>query len=234
MLWSGGKDSYVAYSIAATSICTDPSDWIFVTLVPPRGGFMCHPLGMLERHSRALDVDHLFAVVDVNDWEASYATCFRHLRDGYGVRRFFTGDVLLTAGQVEDYWLRRMLGELGLELTLPLAGMYVGPLLARIEGHRIEAVVTGVADWVGRPEMLGSRISLELLHEHGLYRDPYLDLAGEQGEYHTTVVAANGHRFASTEELDGTRTRVGGLDVNRMSDALYELTSPRLDLAELR
>jgi hypothetical protein len=93
----------------------------------------------LERQSDALGVDHVFAAVDLHDWEASYHQSLRCLRDLWGVERVFSGDILFSSAAVEDYWLVLMLQDIGLELTLPLAGMYVGPLFERIEEYAINA-----------------------------------------------------------------------------------------------
>ena len=186
MLWSGGKDSFLSYFMASTALGTAPSDWLFVTFVPPSGSFHCHPLGLLERQSGILGVDHVFAVVDLHVWRASYYESFKSLRDLWGVERIFSGDILFNSATIEDYWLSRMLEDVGIEMTLPLAGMYAGPLFERIGEYGINAVVTGVADWIDCPRMVGSQISLELLHSSGLYLNQYHDLTGEYGEYHTS------------------------------------------------
>jgi diphthamide synthase (EF-2-diphthine--ammonia ligase) len=236
MLWSGGKDSFVSYFAASTALGTLPSDWLFVTFVPRSGGFRCHPLGLLERQSNALRVDHVFAVVDPDDWEASYYHSFRCLRDRWGVERVFSGDILFSSAGLEDYWLLQMLEDIGIEMTLPLAGMYAGPLFDRIEEYGINAVVTGVAEWVNCPRLVGCQISLALLHSSGFYLHPHFDLAGEQGEYHTSVLAAAGSQFASADDVRSSRRRrrIGGVDVALTSSSLLYLSSPRLDLTRWR
>ena len=236
MLWSGGKDSFVSYFMASTALGTAPSDWLFVTFVPRSGFFHCHPMGLLERQSGILGVEHVFAVVDLHDWRASYYQSFKSLRDLWGVERIFSGDILFESATIEDYWLSRMLEGVGIDMTLPLAGMYAGPLFERIEEYEINAVVTGVADWVDCPRMLGSQISLELLHSSGLYLNPYHDLTGQYGEYHTTVLAAAGVQFAATDVIlsSSQRKSIGGLKVAPVSPSLLRLSSPRLNLASSR
>ena len=233
MLWSGGKDSFASYFMASSALGTAPSDWLFVTFVPPSGVFRYHPLGLLERQSVALGVDHLFVTVDLHNWTTSYYESFKRLRDIWGVERIFSGDILLDGATVEDYWLLKMLEDCGIELTLPLAGMHAGPLFERLQEYGIDAVVTGVADWASCPQIAGQRASLELLHASGFYLNPHLDLAGEHGEYHTTVLAATGTQFVSPDEVASfERTKViVGKSIEPMT-ALLQLTSPRLDLTD--
>jgi len=233
MLWSGGKDSFLSYSMASKALSTTPSDWLFVTFVPPCGSFRCHPLGLLQRQSNALGIEHVFAAVDLHNWTASYCKSFKTLRHRWGVERVFTGDIRFDSETVSDYWLSRMLDDVGIEMTLPLAGMNAGPLFDRIEEYEINAVVTGVADWVDCPGIVGLPIFLELLHSSGLYLNPYHDLTGEFGEYHTSVMSAGDLRFASADDVCAPirGESVEGLNVARMSPSLLHLSSPRLDLA---
>jgi len=127
MLWSGEKDPFLSYCMASTALGIAPSDWLFVTFVRPSGFFHCHPLGLLERQSSILGVDHAFAVVDLHDWRASYYQSFKCLRDSWGVERIFSGDILFNDATIEKYWLLQMLEDVGVEMTLPLAGMCAGP-----------------------------------------------------------------------------------------------------------
>jgi diphthine-ammonia ligase len=234
MLWSGGKDSFVSYLMASSALGFAARDWLFVTFVPPSGVFQCHPLGLLERQSATLGIDHLFVTIDPRDWNASYRESFRCLRAVWRIDRVFSGDILFGSATVEDYWLMSMLDDVGIELTLPLAGMHAGQLFDRIEEYGITAVVSAVAEWADCPQLVGERISLESLHASGIYRNPYFDLAGEQGKYHTTVLAAAGTRFVSPgDAVSSERTRrVGGMDLGAIHASLLELSSPRLDLTQ--
>jgi diphthamide synthase (EF-2-diphthine--ammonia ligase) len=230
MLWSGGKDSFVAYSTVAAAERTDPSDWVFVTFVPAEGEFRCHPLGLLQRHGEALEVEHLFVVVDGDDWQAAYRSCFERLRDHWQVERVVTGDILVIDQTVEDYWLVQLLRSLGIEPMLPLAGLSPEELFTRIDQLAIEPVFTGVAAWVDTPGLVGAVASLPRLLAAGLDRHPHLDLTGENGEYHTTVVAAAGRRFAPTDAIRHPTARVPGLDVATVDPDLHQLTAPRIHL----
>jgi diphthamide synthase (EF-2-diphthine--ammonia ligase) len=231
MLWSGGKDSFLAYSMASTALGTSPSDWLFVTFVPASGEFRCHPLGLLEQQSSVLGIDHIFAVVDPVAWRDSYHQSFTSLRDLWGVERILSGDIDLPSPK--DYWLARMLKDVGLEMALPLAGMDAGALFDRMAEYGIRAVVTGVADWTGCSGIVGSELSLEGLCSGGLSSNPDYDIRGEHGEYHTSVFAARGLRFASAEDVSRPlRSRiVGGVETALIRPSLLRLASPRVDLA---
>jgi diphthamide synthase (EF-2-diphthine--ammonia ligase) len=230
MFWSGGKDSFIAYLLASRSIGMKPSDWLFLTFVPRQENFLCHPLGLLERQSSLLGVRHLFPIIDGTNWQQSYEWCLEYVKDKFGIKRVFTGDILFNSDIIEDYWLLKILQKLDLELTMPLAGMYAGPIFQRLTEEGIYAVVTGVASWLSCASILGSPISLQLLHSSELYTNPYVDLAGEQGEYHTTVIEARGLRFADREEFHGNIIHVNGLDIVQLHPSLLELSSPRLEL----
>lgn len=190
VLWSGGKDCFLAYALSLLQ----PSDTIFVTFVPREGIFRCHPLGLLMQQGRMLNVRHEFVVIEPQEWLFSYRRAFAFLRDTYSIQRVITGDIHWEEKAAANYWLRTLLVELDLELRLPLMGLYAEDMFELLAERQIIAPITAIRQEFFRSGLLGQPVSLELLHSKNLRHSAAFDICGERGEYHTTVV-----RFADLE-----------------------------------
>jgi diphthamide synthase (EF-2-diphthine--ammonia ligase) len=196
ILWTGGKDCFLAALLHCAKAGVEPGDLLFVTLVPQGGCFRCHPLGLIAAHSRYFGAEHRYIVIDGERWYDSYEQAFTYLHDVHGVRAVVTGDAPFDDRFVRTYWFSEFLARRGIDLVLPISPV---PLRTQtidlLDAHEVCAIVSAVKDEYYAESFLGRRLSARLLHETGLCDDPSFDPCGERGEYHTAVTAYRGHRF---------------------------------------
>jgi len=208
ILWSGGKDSFLAYLLSRNE---SANACIFVTFVPRRGFFRCHPLPILQKHGSGLAVTHEFIVIDENSWLADYSRAFAFLKEYYGVVRVISGDIL-SSSTLTSYWITGvphfeialekwicLLQDLAIEFVTPLSGLYAEEIIDSIELYQMRAVVTGLSNTWYAPNLLGRSLNRTLLKSTSFYNNPAFDLCGERGEYHTTVMSFGDQTYCDLE-----------------------------------
>ncbi|HLQ38132.1 MAG TPA: hypothetical protein VK348_10040 [Planctomycetota bacterium] len=189
VLWTGGKDCYLALHEARLA------GWdvvLLATLAPPNARFRAHPLPVMARQARSLRLLHV--VLDVEPpYAAGYRRAAARLRDSFGVRCLVTGDIDVPADH-EDL-VAATAAALGLQLVRPLWRRPRSELLAALLKLDAEVVVSCVrveklpAAWLGR--RLDADAVAELCN---LAAADALDACGEFGEYHTLVLHGPGFR----------------------------------------
>src|ERR1043166_2789261 len=208
VLWSGGKDSFLAYLLSRRN--ADDS-FVFVTFVPRFGFFHCHPLPILIEHGKYFEVPHEFIVIDEHDWVDSYRKAFASLKMRYNIDRIISGDIF-SCSTHGTFWLAGVpafhlslpewlasLQSLGLEFEAPLSTLYAEEIINLLCRYRIHAVITGLScEWFSEG-LLGKPLSMALLKSSSLYSDPRFDLCGERGEYHTTVIRFENKIFCDSD-----------------------------------
>ncbi len=127
---------------------------------------------------------------------------------GSGIDCVITGDIDAVAGQPN--WIIECSAGTGLEVLTPLWGRERLELLHEVLKVGFDLVVSCVksdvlpADWVGRT------LDLEALRElEEVASRTSLDVAGEQGEYHTIVLSGPGYRRPIGVRPNGVRQLEG-------------------------
>lgn len=228
VLWSGGKDCFLAFLHTAKETRTDFENYIFVTFVPAVGNFVCHPLHLLESHSRLLGIHHEFIVIDPADGAHSYAHAFSHLIQKYRIQRLISGDILSNYLDVDSYWLKVISNQLGLEFSAPLSDLFAEDIIDQIRVEHLEVLVTGVHDRFRKNAILGQKLSADLLHKVSLYYDSTFDLCGERGEYHTAVTRFGNVIFCDTDQAGAEPVKHGDIWALNWSPKWLNLKSPRI------
>lgn len=193
VLWTGGKDSALALHEWQGRGVTE-----LVTLVPPNAVFRAHDLGLMAWQARAVGLPHHQLLVEA-PYEAGYRRALGVLQ-ARGIERIVTGDIAEVAGQ--QSFISARAREVGLDVDLPLWGVDRRAHLRRLLTLGFDVLFTHVtepwleAHWVGRHLDEAALSELERLQsERGL------DLAGENGEYHSMVLTGPG--WASRLHVDG-------------------------------
>jgi diphthine-ammonia ligase len=188
VLWTGGKDSALALYRAARLDVTE-----LVTFVPPNADFRAHNLRLMAAQARAVGLPHRHMVIEP-PFDAGYERAFRELRAS-GIDRVVSGDIAAIGGQPN--FIDAPAKRAGLELELPLWGVDRRAHLEQIIALGFDVLLTYVNEpWLG-PEWVGRHLDEQALVElSALNRDNGLDVAGENGEYHSMVLAGPGWQRA--------------------------------------
>jgi diphthine-ammonia ligase len=188
VLWTGGKDSALALYRSAALGVTE-----LVTLVPPSAHFRAHDLSLMAWQARAVGLPHRQIVVEA-PYEAGYERALAALRER-GIERVVTGDIAEVGGQPN--FISARAERVGLKVELPLWGVDRRAHLEQIVALGFDVMLTFVnerwldAAWVGRHlDATALRELSQLSLKNGL------DVAGENGEYHSMVLAGPGFRHA--------------------------------------
>jgi diphthine-ammonia ligase len=188
VLWTGGKDSaYALYASAALGMRE------LVTFVPKDAHFKAHDLDLMGWQARAIGLPHRRMLVEP-PYEAGYERALAALRDE-GIERVVTGDIAEVGGQPN--FISARAARVGMKVELPVWGVDRREHLRQIVELGFDVVLTFVnepwldASWVGRHLDVPALQELSQLSlENGL------DPAGENGEYHSMVLAGPGWRAA--------------------------------------
>lgn len=188
VLWTGGKDSALALFRAASLNVTE-----LVTFVPPHAEFRAHDLRLMAAQARAIGLPHRQMVVEP-PFDDGYERAFRELRAS-GIERVISGDIAEVGGQPN--FINAPAERAGLELELPLWGVDRRLHLEQLIALKFEVLLTYVNEpWLG-PEWVGRHLDAQALAElSALSRCSGLDVAGENGEYHSMVLGGPGWQGA--------------------------------------
>ena len=184
--WTGGKDSALALHRCAGR---DVSE--LVTFVPRDAHFLAHDLELMRWQADAVGMPHRCELVE-SPYEAGYERALQRLLER-GVHTVVTGDIAEVDGQPN--FLSARATRVGLRVELPLWGVDRITHLRSILELGFEVVLTLVkepwldASWAGR-RLDAAALEELLLVEAATGLDP----AGENGEYHSMVLAGPGWR----------------------------------------
>jgi len=193
VLWTGGKDSALALHRSAALGVTE-----LVTFVPPDAHFRAHDLELMGFQARALGLPHRRIVVGL-PYRQGYERALAELLSS-GIERVVTGDIAPVDGHPN--FISSCAESVGMSVALPLWGIDRREHMQSIVALGFDVILTFVnepwldASWVGRH--LDAQALAELAE---LGRSNGLDLAGENGEYHSMVL--DGPGFCSALDVSG-------------------------------
>ncbi len=191
--WSGGKDSALALHHALRQ-GAEPE--LLVTMLT-EGGERSRSHGLrrelLEAQAAALGVPIAFAATSWADYEeAMRGELVEAARRG--LRTGIFGDI-----DIERHreWVESVARAAGTRACLPLWQRSRESLMRELLDLGFRAVIVAVRDGALPPALLGQAIDAAML---GRFEAAGVDLAGENGEFHTFVV--DGPPFACPVEVD--------------------------------
>jgi len=184
VLWTGGKDSALALHRSAGQGVTE-----LVTFVPEQAHFRAHDLELMTFQARALGLPHRRVVVGL-PYQQGYERALTELRAS-GIERVVTGDIAPVDGQPN--FISVCAERVGMRVSLPLWGVERREYMQEVVALGFDVMLTFVnepwlgAAWVGRHLDAQALAELEQSSRH-----TGLDLAGENGEYHSMVLGGPG------------------------------------------
>lgn len=186
VLWTGGKDSAWALHRSSGSNVTE-----LVTFVPSDAHFQAHDLELMAWQARSLGLPHRRELVEP-PYEPGYEQALRRLRDR-GIECVITGDIAVVDGLPN--FIQARAERVGLRVELPLWGVERVAHLRALVAEGFEVMLTLVkepwldAAWAGR---ILDDAAIDELTLVGAANG--LDVAGENGEYHSMVLNGPGFR----------------------------------------
>lgn len=182
--WTGGKDSSLAlYETEMSGYRIN----CLVTFAPSQERFLAHPLAFMRLQAQALGLEHRVITLE-EPYERGYENAISSLNEECGINALVTGDISEIAGHATN-WMMDRCTNCGIDLFRPLWHRDGLQILNRLLSLRFRIVFSCVKrpwftdDWLGL-ELSQSVIGrlCELSERTGL------DICGEQGEYHTSVL----------------------------------------------
>ena len=198
VLFSGGKDSYLAMHLASeehviscllTIDSSNQDSWMFHTPAIKLTKLQSKSLGIPQiiQDTEGIqdeELDDLFKLV-------------KNAKDKYSIEGIITGAL---ASTYQSTRIQKICNELGLWCFNPLWQLSQEKLLDKLQTYKITSIVTGVAaepfdeSWLGKE--LDSAVINELLSFSKKYR---INPAGEGGEFESLVI--NAPMFAKRLEI---------------------------------
>ena len=183
VLWTGGKDSCLALLLAhemgyqiVTLATFEPFDAV---------EFKAHPQSEMRDQAIKLGIDIEFLKV-AEPYMDSYIYNLRKLRDEFGISAVVTGDIDLVDGRPN--WIVECCKDLSIEVVRPLWKLQRDTIMREIISRGIKARISLINHPLIPQTWLGKIIDEPFLEEmKTLSLTLGLDLAGENGEYHTMV-----------------------------------------------
>lgn len=192
VLWTGGKDSCLALHMAreAYEIAA------LVTFVPSaETEFKAHPQNELRAQAQRLGLPIQFIEI-AEPYRASYVSALRQIKVQYGAAAVITGDIDEVEGQPN--WIEQCCVGLDLEVIRPLWKSPRELIMTELISRGIKARIS----LINHPDIpliwLGRIIDSQMLQDlKDLSQSKGIDLAGENGEFHTMVEDAPMFEFRS-------------------------------------
>jgi diphthine-ammonia ligase len=180
--WSGGKDSALALQRAHAQ--RGPGGLLLTMFTEGGERSRSHglPRVVLDGQANALGLDLVVGSASWDDYTPVFVELLGRLKSERGVDAAVFGDIDLEPHRA---WCQRACAQVGIACLHPLWGEQREPLVRACLDSGVEALVVAVQDGVLPPALLGRRLDASLLEE---LASAGVDLAGEQGEYHTVVV----------------------------------------------
>lgn len=183
VLWTGGKDSCLALHLAREQ---QLNILALITFVPPSEiEFRAHPQSEIREQASRAGIDIHFIKI-AEPYKKSYVEALKWIRDALGVSVVVTGDIDQVAGFPN--WIEQCCVGLEIEVYRPLWQKPREWIMNELLARKIEARITLINHPSLPLEWLNRVIDETLLTEmRAVAASSGIDLAGENGEYHTMV-----------------------------------------------
>jgi uncharacterized protein (TIGR00290 family) len=181
-LWSGGKDSCLAWRLATEQ------GYEVAILVNFYSGERSRshglPTALICDQARAAGMPIIQKEVKGSTYEEVFRKTLAKFKK-QGIENLICGDIYLTEHRT---WLERVVGEEGLSPIFPLWYRDTGELMAEFIRRGFEAIIVAARNDILSEEWLGGPIDACFLQKlKGLPHK--VDPCGESGEFHTLVIS---------------------------------------------
>lgn len=186
--WSGGKDSCLAFYYAVQS---GGKPYCFFTMLSEEGErSMSHaiPLRILEQQAASLEVPLVTRAASWEDYEKIFVGQLREFK-AEGVEVGVFGDIDL---EEHRKWQENACAAAGMKAYLPLWGKLRQEVVAELVDLGFQAVIVAVNEEKMDRGYLGKVLDRPLIAE---LAGEGIDIAGENGEFHTLVADGPLFRF---------------------------------------
>ncbi|HMK93219.1 MAG TPA: diphthine--ammonia ligase [Thermoleophilia bacterium] len=214
--WSGGKDSYLAFSRAVAGGGRPRALLCMLRADGRRTHSHALPPALVERQAECLGLPLVTRAADWDGYEAAFLDALAELRGRHGVEVSVFGDIDL---QPHRDWVERVSAEAGLVACLPLWDEPRRGLLEELLAQDVSATVVAVDGDRLPTRFLGRRLDPGVIAE---LEAQGVDACGEEGEYHTVVV--DGPLFRAP--LAVTRRGTLAIDQYRFADLAVDDQPP--------
>ncbi|TND07212.1 MAG: hypothetical protein FD123_3357 [Bacteroidetes bacterium] len=212
ILWTGGKDSCIAFHEAVKA---GHEVQCLATFAPEQPDFLAHPLDAVKLQAAVTGIPHRQMTVTA-PYKTSYVEQLRLLKTELGTEQVVTGDIDEVDGCAN--WMETCCAEAGITLWRPLWKMNRREAMQKLDEHKIRFLISCVMpdrlgpEWVGREFGAGN---YEALLNESVQKN--FDLCGENGEYHSLVIDAALYRkkILPKEMTTGNRNGFSHLLVSR-------------------
>jgi diphthine-ammonia ligase len=191
--WSGGKDSALALARAVAAHGRDAILLTMFTEDDERSRSHGLPKAVLAAQAAQMRFPSITGSASWTDYTPVFVETLRRLKIDQGIEAAVFGDIDL---EPHREWCLRVCDTVGIDCLHPLWGEPRDVLVRDCLASGVRASVIAVRDGTLPPSLLGRELDESMLSELGGYG---VDLAGEQGEYHTVVV--DGPLFATPLKL---------------------------------
>lgn len=219
--WSGGKDSALALWRAREQLGSEAVLLTMFTEDDRRSRAHGLSKDVLAAQAQHMNLPLITGAASWDDYTPVFVDALRSLKRTRDIRAAVFGDIDL---EPHREWCLRVCAEVGIECVHPLWGEPRDALVRECLVVGVKAMVIAVKENVLSPDLLGHPLDETTLAELAACG---VDLAGEQGEYHTVVV--DGPMFESAIALcKGERVLRDGywfLDVGLVEAATLDPTA---------
>ncbi|MBI2618775.1 MAG: diphthine--ammonia ligase [Ignavibacteriales bacterium] len=183
VLWTGGKDSCLAL-YEAQSLGYEIKG--LITFAPSNPRFLAHPVHVMKYQAEALQILHRTIEI-TQPFNEVYKSALRSLKEQRGVSVVITGDI--DEIRAHPNWVKECAAFVGIEVVTPLWKRNRKELLEKLITNNFKVIFSCVK----RPLLTDSwpGCDLDTKAAERLYEiseETGMDLCGENGEYHTTVL----------------------------------------------
>jgi uncharacterized protein (TIGR00290 family) len=219
--WSGGKDSCFACYRAMRSGYNISYLLNFISKEYKRVSFHGTEAKLIQLQAEALGILLLQKETTAEKYEQEFKEAVRSLIRN-DIKGMIFGDIYL---QEHKDWVERVCGELGIEAVEPLWGQEPERIPFDFIERGFEAIIVSAKSelfdrkWIGRKV---DREFLQYLKENGI------DICGENGEYHTLVIA--GPMFKKKIRIAESKsiTREGYWFLDTLEYSLQDFAEPTI------
>lgn len=183
LLWTGGKDSSLAFYKAQLAGYEVVSLLTFV-----RGGadFLAHPVSFMKYQAKAMGLPHYEIAINP-PFEDTYEKAIRFIRKKHKIDVLITGDIAEIDGHPN--WIRERSMNFDINVVTPLWGANRYQLLTEFLSYGFRAIISCIKRGCLTEEWLGRELDGEALDKlREISGKTGLDICGERGEYHTLVL----------------------------------------------
>ncbi|UKJ09155.1 diphthine--ammonia ligase [Solitalea lacus] len=185
VLWTGGKDCVLALHQAyKEQIKID----YLITFAPHNADFLAHPISVLQLQSEAVGIPHKVIQID-EPFKEEYEKAIRLLKEVDGIDLLISGDI----DEVNSYpnWIKERSAASKMNVYTPLWQRDRKELLEELTKNSFKVIFSLVRRPWFTQSWVGDLISPSKIDQLSMFKElKGIDLAGEQGEYHTLVLDA--------------------------------------------